>query len=75
MSFGYHEHKRVAVHGDQMNCKDCGRWWDANDPDPPQCPATYVAEKMRGYRIALICWLLLLVGILLVTGGLLWNPG
>lgn len=32
-------------YSDQMQCAKCGKAWDANDPDPPECtpgPTTYM---------------------------------
>lgn len=30
-------HKNVRRYGDQYHCSDCGRQWDHDDPDPPNC--------------------------------------
>lgn len=36
-------HKSARQYNDQMTCSHCGKSWDVNDPDPPECesvPAT-----------------------------------
>lgn len=30
-------HKKARQYSDQYHCSECGRQWDVNDPDPPQC--------------------------------------
>lgn len=30
-------HKRARQYSDQYHCADCGKQWDVNDPDPPEC--------------------------------------
>ena len=30
------EHK-ARQYGDQLHCHICGKQWDVNDPEPPQC--------------------------------------
>lgn len=30
-------HKTARQYGDQMQCARCGKSWDVNDPDPPEC--------------------------------------
>lgn len=30
-------HKNVRRYSDQYHCSECGKQWDINDPDPPQC--------------------------------------
>ncbi len=30
-------HKNVRRYSDQYHCSDCGRQWDIDDPEPPQC--------------------------------------
>lgn len=30
-------HKAARHYGDQMQCSRCGKSWDVNDPDPPEC--------------------------------------
>lgn len=41
---------KARQHSDQMMC-ECGRSWDVNDPEPPECPGTAAArenlEKIR----------------------------
>lgn len=31
------EHKTVRQYNDQYHCAECGKQWDVNDPDPPEC--------------------------------------
>ena len=31
------EHRSVRRYGDQYHCAECGKQWDHDDPDPPQC--------------------------------------
>ena len=31
------EHKAVRQYNDQYHCVECGKQWDVNDPDPPEC--------------------------------------
>lgn len=30
-------HGSVRRYGDQYHCSSCGRQWDCDDPDPPEC--------------------------------------
>lgn len=30
-------HKKARQYSDQMHCAECGKQWDVNDPDPPEC--------------------------------------
>lgn len=30
-------HKNVRRYSDQYHCSECGKQWDVNDPDPPEC--------------------------------------
>ncbi len=30
-------HKAARRHGDQYHCAACGRQWDHDDPEPPEC--------------------------------------
>lgn len=30
-------HKNVRRYGDQYHCADCGKQWDHDDPEPPDC--------------------------------------
>jgi hypothetical protein len=46
------EHK-ARQYSDQMQCHVCGKAWDVNDPDPPECltkqeKAHAECEKLRG---------------------------
>lgn len=38
-------------YGDQFQCWRCGRSWDTNDPDPPDCKTDKQLAKERGKRI------------------------
>ena len=42
-------HKRPWRHNDQMYCAECGKSWDIDDPEPPECkqPET---NHQRGKR-------------------------
>lgn len=31
------EHRSVRRYGDQYHCAECGKQWDHDDPDPPEC--------------------------------------
>lgn len=31
------EHKAVRQYSDQYHCSHCGKQWDVNDPNPPEC--------------------------------------
>jgi len=31
------KHKSLRQYSDQMHCSYCGKQWDVNDPDPPEC--------------------------------------
>lgn len=30
-------HDKARRHGDQYHCAVCGRQWDIDDPEPPEC--------------------------------------
>jgi len=30
-------HRSVRRYGDQYHCAECGKQWDHDDPDPPEC--------------------------------------
>jgi hypothetical protein len=30
-------HDNTRQYSDQYHCADCGKQWDVNDPDPPEC--------------------------------------
>ena len=30
-------HKNVRRYSDQYHCAECGKQWDHDDPDPPEC--------------------------------------
>ncbi len=30
-------HKNVRRYGDQYHCADCGKQWDIDDPEQPEC--------------------------------------
>lgn len=30
-------HSKARRHGDQYHCIACGKQWDVNDPEPPEC--------------------------------------
>jgi len=30
-------HKKAIRVNDQYHCAECGKQWDVNDPDPPEC--------------------------------------
>lgn len=41
------EHK-ARQYGDQMQCHVCGKAWDVNDPEPPECITESEQRKARG---------------------------
>lgn len=41
------EHK-ARQYGDQMQCHVCGKAWDVNDPEPPECITESELKKARG---------------------------
>lgn len=44
-----HGHTKARQFGDQMQCAACGKSWDVNDPEPPECtPAPKTARQQRG---------------------------
>ena len=32
-----HNHKAARQYSDQYHCSHCGKQWDVNDTDPPEC--------------------------------------
>ena len=30
-------HSKARRHGDQYHCAACGKQWDHDDPEPPEC--------------------------------------
>jgi hypothetical protein len=32
-----HPHHCLRQYSDQMTCRQCGKTWDVNDPEPPAC--------------------------------------
>lgn len=30
-------HSKTRRHGDQYHCAACGKQWDHDDPEPPEC--------------------------------------
>ena len=51
-----HNHKSARQYSDQYHCSHCGKQWDVNDTDPPECiePETVVktstAEHIQELR-------------------------
>lgn len=45
-------HKAARQYGDQMQCARCGKSWDVNDPDPPECEAWQVIVGTSGTRVS-----------------------
>lgn len=48
-----HNHKSARQYGDQYHCSHCGKQWDVNDPEPPECdiqpkPVVDHIKKLRG---------------------------
>lgn len=41
-----HDHKKAIQQSDQMFCAWCGKAWDVNDPNPPEC-----SDKPPSYEI------------------------
>ena len=39
-----HNHKAARRHSDQYHCHHCGKQWDVNDPDPPECTDSHRDE-------------------------------
>lgn len=42
-------HSKARRHGDQYHCSECGRQWDVNDPDPPECKREQAIDTMRKF--------------------------
>ena len=38
-------HKKAIRVNDQYHCAECGKQWDVNDPDPPQCKRESTAGR------------------------------
>lgn len=49
-------HGSVRRYGDQYHCSSCGKQWDVNDPDPPECKRESragekaIGEMRRAFR-------------------------
>lgn len=41
-----HNHKAARQYSDQIHCSHCGRQWDVNDPDPPECNPVALVDKL-----------------------------
>jgi len=44
------EHQSARQFSDQMLCSHCGKAWDVNDPEPPEC-AEPPAPTKRGATV------------------------
>lgn len=42
-------HKNARQYGDQMMCSHCGKSWDVNDIDPPQCSTSASSARTLGH--------------------------
>lgn len=40
-------HKAARQYNDQYICSHCGKQWDVNDPDPPDCVESLVTVTSR----------------------------
>lgn len=40
-----HPHTSLRQYSDQMFCRQCGKQWDVNDPDPPLCIARMTPQQ------------------------------
>jgi hypothetical protein len=47
MTTGHRSASRVY---DQIVCTHCGKAWDVNDPEPPECTAPTVPTKRKPRR-------------------------
>lgn len=34
-------HRQPRQYSDQVSCSACGKTWDVNDPEPPECVETF----------------------------------
>lgn len=41
------EHK-ARQYSDQMHCHVCGKQWDVNDPEPPECITEEEKRRQKG---------------------------
>ena len=44
------EHKNARQHSDEMHCSHCGKTWDVNDPEPPECAEQSASDTLRRHQ-------------------------
>ena len=42
-----HNHKAARQYSDQYHCSHCGKQWDVNDTDPPECTIESLVDKLN----------------------------